>query len=90
MNSENLSLFICCSIYNYTSRDERGPIRTVLTDVTYLCLEEKITILQANPAKTLNQRTELVSKCRHIAKYEPKNHQRIETTFNANRLITET
>ena len=40
-----------------------------------LCLEEKIALLQANPANTLNQTTELVSKCRHKAKYKLKNHQ---------------
>ena len=40
-----------------------------------LRLEEKITILRAKPANTLNQRTELVSKCRHKAKHKLRNHQ---------------
>ena len=55
-----------------------------------LCLEEKVAILQANPVNTLNQRNKLVSKCRHKAKYKPRNYQPYETTFNANRLITVT
>ena len=53
MNSENLGLFICYCIYNYTSRDEHSPIKTALTDVTFV--KEKIAILQANAADTLNQ-----------------------------------
>ena len=36
---------------------------------------------------TLNQRTEIVSKCRHKAKQTKKSPPN-ETTFNANRLIT--
>ena len=55
-----------------------------------LCLEEKNVILQANPVHTLNKRAVLVSKCRHKAKYKPRNHQPNETKFNANRLITVT
>ena len=55
-----------------------------------LCLEEKIAILQANSVNTLNQRIELVSKCRLKAKYKPRNHELNETSFNANRLITVT
>ena len=35
-----------------------------------LFLEEKIALLQPNPANTLNQRTKLVSKCLHKAKYK--------------------
>ena len=35
-----------------------------------LCLEEKIAILRANPANILTQRTELVLKCQHKAKYK--------------------
>ena len=34
-----------------------------------LCLTEKTTILHANPAKTLNRRDELLSKCTHKRKY---------------------
>ena len=41
MHSENLKLFICYSMYNYTSPDEHGPIRTALTDVT-LVLKKKL------------------------------------------------
>ena len=74
MISENLKLFICYCIYNYTLRDEHSPIGTVLTGVTFF-LEEKIVIVQANPVNTFNKRTELVSKCRHKAKYKPRNHQ---------------
>ena len=51
---------------------------------------EKIAILEANPANTLNQRTELVSKCRHKAKYKLRNHQPNSITFDANCLITVT
>ena len=54
------------------------------------CLEEKVAILQANPVNTLNQGTKLVSKCRHKAKYNQRNHQPDETTFNANWLIAVT
>ena len=89
MNSENLRLFICYSIYNSILRDEHGSIKTILT----VCLDEKNAILQANPVNsvnTLNQRTEVVSKCQHKSKYKPKNHQPNETTFNTNWLITGT
>ena len=34
-----------------------------------LCLTEKLSILNADKAKTLNKRSELVSKCRHENKY---------------------
>ena len=37
---------------------------------------------------TKQLRTKIVSKCRHKAKYEPRNHQPNETTFNANWLVT--
>ena len=40
-----------------------------------LCLAEKITTLQANPANTLNQRIELVPKCRRKVKNKLRNHQ---------------
>ena len=34
-----------------------------------LCLQEKLTICLADPEKTLNRRTEIVSKCRHKRKF---------------------
>ena len=37
-----------------------------------LCLAEKLTILQFNPAITLNKRSELNSKCRHKSKFKLK------------------
>ena len=58
-----LNIAVWCCIYsNFSNRFN-------------LCLEEKIAILQANPADTLNQRTKLVLKCRHKAKYKLRNHQ---------------
>ena len=38
----------------------------------YLCLAEKLAILQSNPATTLNKRSELNSKCRHKNKLKLK------------------
>ena len=38
-----------------------------------LCLEEKFTILQADPTTTLNKRSELVAKCRHGNKFKLRN-----------------
>ena len=38
-----------------------------------LCLEEKLTILQADPTTTLNKRSELVAKCRHGNKFKLRN-----------------
>ena len=34
-----------------------------------LCLQEKLVICLADPATTLNRRTEIVSKCRHKRKF---------------------
>ena len=44
-----------------------------------LCLTEKLSILNADKAKTLNKRSELVSKCRHENKYYLSNFS-IKTT----------
>ena len=38
-----------------------------------LFLEEKLTILQADPATTLNKRSELVAKCRQGIKFKLRN-----------------
>ena len=38
-----------------------------------LCLEEKLTILLADPTTTLNKRSELVAKCRHSNKFKLRN-----------------
>ena len=38
-----------------------------------LCLAEKLQIMQAKPGPLLNKRSELVSKCRHKAKFLLKN-----------------
>ena len=38
-----------------------------------LCLTEKCAILQANPATSLNKRTELMGKCRHTNEFKFKN-----------------
>ena len=38
-----------------------------------LCLEEKLTILQADPTTTLNKRSELVAKCCHGSKFKVRN-----------------
>ena len=38
-----------------------------------LCLKEKLTILQADASSTLNKRTELNGKCRHMNKFKLRN-----------------
>ena len=38
-----------------------------------LCLKEKFTILQADAGSTLNKRTELNGKCRHVNKFKLRN-----------------
>ena len=43
------------------------------TNKCQLCLAEKVSILQANPSKTINRRSKLVSKCRHKNKFKLKN-----------------
>ena len=91
MNSDDLSLFMCYSIYSYTLRDEHGPIRAALTDVTFVKKKKWPYYKQIRLTLSfLNQGTKLVSKCRHKAKYKLRNHQPDETAFNANRLITVT
>ena len=39
----------------------------------YLCLTEKLAILQADANSTLNKRTELNGKCRHANKFKLRN-----------------
>ena len=41
----------------------------------YLCLHEKLYILEYKGDNLLNQRSELVSKCRHKNKYKLWNHK---------------
>ena len=38
-----------------------------------VCLSEKLHILQADPSSSLNKRSELVSTCRHQARYRHNN-----------------
>ena len=83
----------------YTSLDEHGPIRTVLTNVTFVW-KKKIAILQENPVYTLNHRTKITlsttepntkpNKNVDTKPSKPRNHQPNKTTFNANRLLTVT
>ena len=39
-----------------------------------LCLTEKLVILKANPSNTLNKRSELNGKCRHLNKFKLNNY----------------
>jgi len=43
------------------------------TKTCKLCLAEKFEILTGDPKTMLNKRSELVSKCRHKAKFKLKN-----------------
>ena len=41
-----------------------------------LCLEEKLSILEADSTRVLNKRSELFSKCRHRYKFSARNFKR--------------
>ena len=41
-----------------------------------LCLQEKTIIAMSDPKKTLNSRTEILSKCRHRRKFTLRNFKR--------------
>ena len=91
MNSENLRLFICYCTYNYSSRDEHGPIRTVPTDATFVQKKKfryytQILLTHSQPK---NKNCIKMSTQSQVL-YKPKNHQTNVTTFNANRSITVT
>ena len=47
-----------------------------------LCLKEKLTILQADTSSTLNKRTELNGKCRHMNKFKLRNFSCIFLTYS--------
>ena len=72
MNSENLRLFICYCIYNYTARDEHGSIRTVLTDVTFV-YEKKL---------RYHKQIRLT-----LSTKEPKSYQNVDTKPTINQEI---
>ena len=75
-------------IQHYTSRDEHVPIRTVLTDVTFVFKKKlryykEIRLTLSTKEPNLYQNTDRKPS-------KPKNYQPNETTFSANRLITVT
>ena len=75
-------------IQHYTSRDEHGPIRTVLTDVTFVRKKKLRYYKEIRLTLSTKERKLYQNADRKPSK--PKNHQPNKTTFNANRSITVT
>ena len=48
---------------------------TKRTGICYLCLNEKLFIIEHQGNDLLNQRNELISKCRHKIKFKLMNHK---------------
>ena len=48
---------------------------TKRTGICYLCLNEKLFIIEHRGNDLLNQRNELISKCRHKIKFKLMNHK---------------
>ena len=48
---------------------------TKRTGICYLCLNEKLFIIEHQRNDLLNQRNELISKCRHKIKFKLMNHK---------------
>ena len=47
----------------------KAPSYSPISNICHLCLLEKLIILTNEDAQSLNQRTELMAKCRHRLKY---------------------
>ena len=80
-NTESKKHSTSLSTYVWKAKEEgRNPkvtFRAVAKAAAYtaatarcnLCLQERVNILMANEAETLNRRTEIVGKCRHRHKW---------------------